>query len=67
MHITLNEAASILAITADEVMFLHQTGKLNAGINNENLTWEFVLSDVLKQKAIADKEAADLESVEQKD
>lgn len=71
MNITLNEASSILGITEDEVMFLHQTNELTAGINDENLTWEFALVDVLEQKAKAEtktnKEAADLESAEQKD
>ena len=63
MNITLNEASSILGITEDEVMFLHQTNELTAGINDENLTWEFVLDDVLKQKAKAEAET----NVEQKD
>lgn len=49
-ELTLDETAKILGKTPDETMFLVQSGKLNAGIDQDNMAWKFVLDDVLAVK-----------------
>lgn len=51
MNIGLNEAAAIIGKTADELMFYHQTNKIQAGVDQDTLAWQFKLEDVLKLKA----------------
>jgi hypothetical protein len=63
MNIGLNEAAAIIGKTADELMFYHQTNKIQAGVDQETLAWVFKLEDVLKLKAAI--EAAQKEQTEE--
>lgn len=54
MNIGLTEAAAVIGKTPDEVMFYHQANKIQAGVNQDSLAWEFKLADVLKLKAEID-------------
>lgn len=56
MLITLKQAADILSITGDEVMFLNQTNRINASVDQESLAWQFDLTEVLKLKEKLDTE-----------
>lgn len=49
--IGLKEAAGVLGLTSDEVMFQVQSGKLQNSIDEETMSWVFDLSDVLALKA----------------
>ena len=51
MVLSASQASGILGITEDELLFLHQTNKLEATVNQESLIWEFNLEDILKIKA----------------
>lgn len=51
MVLSASQASGILGITEDELLFLHQTNKLEATVNQDSLVWEFKLDDVLKIKA----------------
>ena len=51
MVLSTKQASDILGITEDELLFLHQSNKLEAIVNQESLIWEFKLDDVLKIKA----------------
>ena len=62
MNIGLNEAAAIIGKTSDELMFYHQINKIQAGVNQDSLAWEFKLGDVLKLKAAIDDAAKALEN-----
>tara|TARA_S200002703_G_scaffold112685_1_gene98190 strand:- start:219 stop:437 length:219 start_codon:yes stop_codon:yes gene_type:complete len=53
--ITLDQTAQILTLTGDEVMFYVQSKKLTAGTNQDTLTWEFEMDEVLKFKEVLDK------------
>ena len=48
--IGLKEAAGVLGLTSDEVMFQVQSGKLQNSIDEETMSWVFDLSDVLALK-----------------
>jgi len=48
--IGLKEAAGVLGLTSDEVMFQVQSGKLQNSIDEETMSWVFDLSDVLTLK-----------------
>ena len=63
MNIGLNEAAAIIGKTSDELMFYHQTNKIQAGVNQDTLAWEFKLEDLLKLKVAI--EAAEKEQTEE--
>lgn len=58
MNIGLKDAAAILSKTEDELMYLNQTNKIQAGVNQDTLAWEFKLEDVLKLKAAIEAAAA---------
>jgi hypothetical protein len=58
--ISLKQAAGILAMTQDEVMFLHQSNRMKAGINQDSMNWEFDIDIVLQMKAVLDEEAAEV-------
>lgn len=58
MNIGLNEAAAIIGKTSDELMFYHQANKIQAGVNQDTLAWQFKLEDVLKLKTALEAEAA---------
>lgn len=62
MVIGLTEAAAIIGKTSDELMFYHQTNKIQAGVDQDTLAWQFKLEDVLKLKAAID--AAEKEQTE---
>ena len=51
MNIGLQEAAAIIGRTPDELMFLHQTGKIQAGVDQETLKWQFDLQTILSLKS----------------
>jgi len=59
MNISKTQAAGILALTEDELMYLHQQGRLKAGIDQDSMQWQFDINEVLAIKIILDKEAAD--------
>ena len=50
MKISLQQAADILSMSDDEVMFLKQTNRINATVDQETLVWEFDLNEVLTLK-----------------
>lgn len=62
MNIGLKDAAAILSKTEDELMYLNQTNRIQAGVNQDTLAWQFKLEDVLKLKAAI--EAAQKEQTE---
>ena len=54
------DAADVLSISEDELMFAVQLNKIQAGVDDDTLAWTFVLEDVLKLKQqIEDQEALD--------
>jgi len=63
MDIGLAEGAAIIGKTSDELMFYHQTNKIQAGVDQDTLAWQFKLEDVLKLKAAID--AAEKEQTEE--
>ena len=56
MIIDLAHASSILAMTENELMFSVQSGSLEAIINQDNMTWEFDIDQVLSLKKELDQE-----------
>jgi hypothetical protein len=48
--VTLEEAAGIMGKTSDEVMYLVQNKKIQAGVNPDTLAWSFELSELIKLK-----------------
>ena len=58
MNIGLKEAAAILGKTEDELMYLNQTNKIQAGVDQDTLAWQFKLQDVLDLKAELEAEIA---------
>jgi len=48
--LTLEQVGGILSKTTDEVMFLVQSGKLQAGVNQDTMAWKFDLTHVLEVK-----------------
>jgi hypothetical protein len=59
MNISKTQAAGILALTEDELMYLHQQGRLKAGIDQDSMLWQFDINEVLAMKVVLDKEAAE--------
>jgi len=55
MIISLSQTAKILALTEDEVMFYVQSKKITAGTNQETLTWEFDMDEILGFKEVLDQ------------
>ena len=55
------DAAGILSMTEDELMFAVQSSKIQAGIDEDSLAWTFALEDVLELK----KKIEELEAQEQ--
>ena len=54
------DAADVLSMREDELMFAVQLKKIHAGVNEDTLAWTFALEDVLKLKQqIEDEEAKD--------
>lgn len=56
MNITLKQAADILSITDDEVMFLNQTNRIEAKVDQESMAWQFDLNEVIQLKETLDQE-----------
>lgn len=56
--LSLPDAAAILSITPDELMFKVQTNVIQAGIDKESMAWTFDLNSVLKLKEDREIEAA---------
>lgn len=52
MKISLQQAAEIVSLTTDELMFLVQSNKIQASVNQDSLAWEFDLDEVLNLKNI---------------
>jgi len=54
------DAADVLSMSEDELMFAVQLNKIQAGVDDNTLAWTFVLEDVLKLKQqVEDQEALD--------
>lgn len=54
------DAADVLSMSEDELMFAVQLNKIQAGVDDDTLAWTFVLEDVLKLKQqIEDQKALD--------
>tara|TARA_R110000868_G_scaffold339647_3_gene600360 strand:- start:405 stop:605 length:201 start_codon:yes stop_codon:yes gene_type:complete len=54
------DAADVLSMSEDELMFAVQLNKIQAGVDDDTLAWTFVLEDVLKLKQqIEDQQALD--------
>ena len=61
MILDIKNAAEILSMTEDELMFAVQSNKIHAGVDEDSLAWTFVLEDVLELK----KQIEELEAQEQ--
>lgn len=48
--LTLEQVGGILSKTTDEVMFLVQSGKLQASVDQDTMAWKFDLTHVLEVK-----------------
>lgn len=55
MLIELSHAAKILDSTDDELMFMVQSGDLKSEIDEDSMTWQFEIEDVLELKAKLDQ------------
>lgn len=62
MNIGLNEVAKILSISEDEVMYLHQSNKIQAGVDQDSLAWMFDLDEILLYKQKNEKEQQSVSS-----
>lgn len=56
MNISLKQSADILGKTEDEVMFLVQTNRIKAGVDQDTLAWSFVLDEILQLKKRLEEE-----------
>ena len=57
MKISLEQAASILGNSTDEVMYLVQSQKITAGVDPDSLSWNFELDQLLSLKTQLDESA----------
>jgi hypothetical protein len=57
MNISLEQASEVLGKSQDELMFLVQTNRITAGVDQDTLAWEFDLNKVLELKVVLDEEA----------
>jgi hypothetical protein len=57
MNISLEQASEVLGKSQDELMFLVQTNRITAGVDQDTLAWEFDLNKVLELKGVLDEEA----------
>ena len=55
MTVSLEQAASILGKSPDEVMFLVQSQKITAGVDPDSLSWTFELDQLLSLKTQLDE------------
>jgi len=56
MNISLEQAGEVLGKTSDEMMFLVQSKRIQAGVDQDTLVWTFQLEDVLKLKKELEEE-----------
>jgi hypothetical protein len=57
MNISLAQAAEVLGKTSDELMFLVQLNRIQAGVDQDTLVWTFQLEDVLTLKKTLEEES----------
>jgi hypothetical protein len=57
MNISLAQAAEVLGKTSDELMFLVQLNRIQAGVDQDTLVWTFELEDVLTLKKTLEEES----------
>jgi predicted HTH domain antitoxin len=55
MKVSLEQAASILGTSPDEVMLLVQSQKITAGVDSDSLSWNFELDQLLSLKTQLDE------------
>ena len=55
MKVSLEQAASILGKSSDEVMYLVQSQKITAGVDPDTLSWNFELDKLLSLKTQLDE------------
>jgi hypothetical protein len=70
MNISLKQAADILSISGDELMYLNQTKRIEAGVDQDSMAWQFKFDDVIKLKEELDREVvekAEAEAAEEKE
>jgi hypothetical protein len=56
MNILLGQAAGILSLSDDEVMYLHQRNRLKASVDQDTMKWQFDIAEVLALKEVLDRE-----------
>lgn len=56
MNISLEQAGEVLGKTSDEMMFLVQSKRIQAGVDQDTLVWTFQLEDILKLKKELEEE-----------
>jgi hypothetical protein len=57
MNISLAQAAEVLGKTSDELMFLVQANRIQAGVDQDTLAWTFQLEEVLTLKKTLEEES----------
>jgi hypothetical protein len=57
MNISLKQASDVLGTTQDELMYLVQSNRIEAGVDQDTLAWEFNLNEILELKDILEEEA----------
>jgi hypothetical protein len=57
MNISLKQASDVLGTTQDELMYLVQSNRIEAGVDQDTLAWEFNLNEILELKDILKEEA----------
>lgn len=67
MMISKAQAASMLALPEDELMFLHQQGRLKASVDQDSMQWQFSFDEVLEMKKVLDEEKAESEEEEERE
>lgn len=55
MKVSLEQAASILGKSSDEVMLLVQSQQITAGVDPDSLSWNFELDQLLSLKTQLDE------------
>ena len=56
MNILLGQAAGILSLSEDEVMYLYQQNRLKASVDQDTMKWQFEITEVLTLKETLDRE-----------
>jgi len=56
MNISLKQASDVLGTTQDELMYLVQSNRIEAGVDQDTLAWEFNLNEILELKDILEEE-----------